>query len=157
MEGKKKRQRNIARQAFNSRSPICSFSTSNKGRRAAGACSSGSPRSRLRAPTGEKPRLDNAFLSYPCLNVLSHFFKYHTHVCLLLEVASGRLPERAWWPSRPASHTNWRTARRQRQKLTSLGYLLCFNSGSASFEGLGLCGLRRQVLRTDLVNLISRC
>ena len=35
--------------------------------------------------------------------------------------------------------------------------LLYLNSGSASFKGLGLCGLRRRVLRRDLVNRVSRC
>ena len=35
--------------------------------------------------------------------------------------------------------------------------LLCLNSGSASSEGLGLCGLWRRVLQRDLVNLVSRC
>ena len=74
-EGEKKDSTILHARLFSSRSPICSFSTSNKGRRAAGACSSGSPQSRLRAPTEEKPRLD---LSYLRLNVLSIFFKYHT-------------------------------------------------------------------------------
>ena len=36
-----------------------------------------------------------------------------------------------------------------------LTHMLCLNSGSASSEGVGLCGLRRRVLQRDLV--ISRC
>ena len=36
-------------------------------------------------------------------------------------------------------------------------YLLCLNSGSASFEGPGICGLRRRVLQRDFVNHVSRC
>ena len=36
-------------------------------------------------------------------------------------------------------------------------YLLCLNSGSASFEGPSLCGPRRWVLGRDLVNPINRC
>ena len=43
-----------------------------------------------------------------------------------------------------------------RPKPSHSGYVLCLNSGSASFEGLGLCGLRRRVLQRDLVNLVSR-
>ena len=35
--------------------------------------------------------------------------------------------------------------------------LLWLNWRSASFEGLGLCGLRRRVLQRDLVNLVSCC
>ena len=35
--------------------------------------------------------------------------------------------------------------------------MLCLNSGSASFKGPDLCGLRRQVLRRDLVDCVNRC
>ena len=48
-------------------------------------------------------------------------------------------------------------SRREGQDQLRSTPLLCLNSGSASFEGPGLCGLRRRVLCRDPVNCVSCC
>ena len=59
-----------------------------------------------------------------------------------------------WVPSRKNTRVDvmwcWNMAEEKK-------HLLCLSSGSASFEGIGLCGFRRQVLWRDLVNRVSRC
>lgn len=102
-------------------SPICSSSISNTDQRAAGVCSSGSLQSALRALTWETKKYQELLImprmaTYLCA-FLYNISSSHCYVHLLLEVASGRSPMRAWWPLQPASHTDWQTAREMCSRL----------------------------------------